>query len=51
MKKKKTFFNEIPTPYECEKAVLNLKENKFPGIDRIPNEFYETFWNEITIIF
>ena len=24
-----------------------LKDNKSPGIDGIPNEFYKTFWNEI----
>ena len=45
--KEKFFCDEIPTLNECEEAVLNLKDNKSPGIDGIPNEFYKTFWNEI----
>ena len=38
--KEKFFCDEIPTLNECEEAVLNLKDNKSPGIDRIPNELY-----------
>ena len=44
--KEKPFCDEIPL-HECEEAVLNLKDNKSPGIDGIPNEFYKTFWNDI----
>jgi hypothetical protein len=25
--------------------IRSIKENKSPGIDRIPIEFYRTFWN------
>ena len=49
--KEKFFCDEIPTLNECEEAVLNLKDNKSPGIDGIPNEFYKTFWNEMKNIF
>ena len=45
--KEKSFRDEIITLRECEEAVLNLKDNKSPGIDGIPSEFYKTFWNEI----
>ena len=45
--KEKSFCDENLTLHECEEAVLNFKDNKSPGIDGIPNEFYKTFWNEI----
>ena len=35
------------TPEECLNAVKNLKENKSPGLDGIPGEFYKLLWPEI----
>ena len=32
---------------ECKKAVFSMKKNKAPGIDGLPIEFYQVFWNEI----
>lgn len=45
------FCDEMFTLQECKEAVMNLKDNKSPGMDGIPNEFYKTFWNEIKDIF
>ena len=32
---------------ECDEAVKMLKPNKSPGLDGLPGEFYQTFWNEL----
>lgn len=32
---------------ECKKAVFSMKRNKAPGMDGLPIEFYQVFWNEI----
>ena len=32
---------------ECSKALSNLKNNKAPGCDGFPVEFYKFFWNKI----
>ena len=41
----------FPTLDECESAVNEMKTNKSPGIDGIPNEFYKTFWKDSQTIF
>jgi len=33
---------------ECENAINRIKNNKSPGDDGLPIEFYKTFWNEIS---
>jgi len=38
------------TIQECEEAVNKIKNNKSPGEDGLPVEFYKTFWNEIRYI-
>ena len=35
---------------ECEEALKNMKNNKSPGSDGLPVEFYKTFWNDIKSI-
>ena len=35
------------TKQECESAIKNMKNNKSPGSDGIPIEFYKTFWADI----
>lgn len=35
--------DSFPTLEECKDAVMNLKSNKSPGLDGIPNEFYLFF--------
>ena len=35
------------TPGECEEALKNMKNNKSPGSDGLPVEFYKTFWQDI----
>ena len=35
------------TPGECEEALKNMKNNKSPGSDGLPAEFYKTFWQDI----
>ena len=32
---------------ECTSVVQNLKRNKSPGIDGLPGEFYQCFWDDI----
>lgn len=32
---------------ECENALKHMKKNKSPGIDGLPVEFYQTFWDLI----
>ena len=32
---------------ECTETISKMKKNKSPGIDGLPVEFYQTFWNEI----
>ena len=32
---------------ECEEALKNMKNNKSPGSDRLPVEFYKAFWPDI----
>ena len=36
----------FPTYDECTEAVKNSKKGKSPGIDGLPNGFYQTFWEE-----
>ena len=37
----------MPTEKEFFSAINGLKENKSPGIDGIPIEFYKTFWTQL----
>ena len=50
-KKDKSMLDEFPTFEECKNAVLDMKEEKSPGLDGIPCEFYQCFWNIIGPIF
>lgn len=43
----KEFCHSLPTIDECADAVNNLKNNKSPGLDGIPAEFYKCFWKTI----
>ena len=47
----KTFCETFPTIHECETEVNEMKTNKSPGIDGIPDEFYKKFWNDINNLF
>ena len=41
----------MPTIDECKEAVFNMKNNKSPGLDGLPCEFYKCFWNIIGSLF
>lgn len=41
----------LPSIDECKEAVFNMKNNKFPGLDGIPCEFYKCFWSHIGPLF
>ena len=35
------------TANECQQAILQLANNKSPGLDGFSIKFYKTFWNEM----
>lgn len=37
------FFDKFPTLKECSEAVFEMKNNKSPGLDGLPVEFYKMF--------
>ena len=41
----------IITKEELTEVLKNTKNNKSPGIDGIPYEFYKMFWNDISMYF
>ena len=43
----KLFCDAFPTMDECGEAIKSMKNNKSPGFDGIPVEFYKIFWNDI----
>ena len=47
----KNICDMFPTLEECESAVNDMKTNKSPGNDGIPNEFYKTFWKDLHTLF
>lgn len=44
---KKDFFDKFPTLKECTEAVFEMKNNKSPGLDGLPVEFYKMFWKHL----
>ena len=38
----------FPSIAECAQAVFNMKNNKAPGSDGLPVEFYKMFWKQIS---
>ena len=50
--KAKFFECEKPiTDNECQQAILQLANNKSPGLDGFSIDFYKTFWTEIKSLF
>lgn len=47
----KNMCDTFPSMNECKETVMNLKSNKSPGLDGIPNEFYQCFWHQLSSIF
>lgn len=47
----KLICDALPTLDECKEAVFNMKNNKSPGLDGLPCEFYKCFWEYISPIF
>ena len=43
----KDILEKFPSLYECKSALFDMKENKSPGIDGLPCEFYKHFWEEL----
>ena len=39
--------DSLPSLIECENAMKLMKNNKSPGLDGLPAEFYKIFWNDI----
>ena len=42
---------EIPSRKECELVIGTMKDNKAPGLDGIPIEFYKSFWHSLCDLF
>ena len=40
-------WKELSQKSECDEALRNMKDNKSPGSDGLPSEFYKTFWQDI----
>jgi hypothetical protein len=49
--KERQLCDEFPTINECENAIKQMKNNKSPGTDGLPVEFYKIFWNDIKAIY
>lgn len=47
----KNMCDTFPSMNECKETVMNLKSNKSPGLDGIPNEFYQCFWHQLSSLF
>ena len=45
--KEKDDCDNLPSLNECENAIKLMKNNKSPGLDGLPAEFYKLFWNDI----
>ena len=43
--------DQFPNLEECRDSVMNMKHNKSPGLDGLPVEFYQCFWDKISILF
>lgn len=43
----KKYCENFPTLQECAEAVNGMKNNKSPGMDGLPVEFYKMFWKNI----
>ena len=43
----RAMLGKIPSESECHKVLNNMKDNKSPGFDGIPSEFYKFFWEYI----
>lgn len=43
----KRMLDKFPTFEECTEAVNSMKHDKSPGLDGLPSEFYQCFWNVI----
>ena len=49
--KDKKLCEHFPAIEECKDAVMNLKNNKSPGLDELPGKFYKCFWSDISALF
>ena len=43
--------DSLPSLIECENTIKLMKNNKSPGLDGLPSEFYKICWNDIKYYF
>lgn len=43
--------DKFPTLDECKDTVMSIKSNKSPGLDGLPVEFYQCFWDQLSSLF
>ena len=43
--------DQFPTLDECKETVMDMKHNKSPGLDGLPAEFYQCFWDQLSELF
>lgn len=43
----RNYLDNFPLYEECREAVNNMKKEKSPGLDGLPCEFYQCFWDLI----
>lgn len=43
--------DKFPTLDECKDTVMSMKSDKAPGLDGLPAEFYQCFWDQLSSLF
>ena len=43
--------DQFPTLDECKETVMDMKHNKSPGLDGLPAEFYQCFWDQLSELY
>ncbi len=45
----RTMLGKMPSESECHNVLTNMKDNKAPGFDGLPSEFYKFFCDYINL--
>ena len=45
---KKDNCDQFPTLDKCKETVMDMKQNKSPCLDGLPEEFYQCIWDQLS---